>query len=68
MHVIERNDTKNVIQICVLVHPILTQTKYNQIPCTYMSTMFPLNIAVFWWCGIFCYSCYQSNHEWLKTY
>ena len=27
---------KNVIQMYVLVHPILTQTKSNQIPCTYV--------------------------------
>ena len=27
---------KNVFHMCVLVHPILTQTKSNQIPFTYV--------------------------------
>jgi hypothetical protein len=29
-------ETKNVIQMCVLVHPILTQAQSSQISCTHV--------------------------------
>jgi hypothetical protein len=35
----------------------------------HVSTILPLDMAeLFWGCGNISYSCYQSNHEWLKTY
>jgi hypothetical protein len=34
-----------------------------------VSTILPLYMTdLFWGCGTFSYSCYQSNHEWLRTY
>jgi hypothetical protein len=34
-----------------------------------VSTILPLYMRdLFWGCGNISYSCYQSNHEWLKTY
>jgi hypothetical protein len=34
-----------------------------------VSTILPLYMTdLFWGCGNISYSCYQSNHEWLKTY
>jgi hypothetical protein len=34
-----------------------------------VSTILPLYMTdLFWCCGNISYSCYQSNHEWLKTY
>ena len=36
---------------------------------THVSTILPFYMTdLFWGCGNISYSCYHSNHEWLKTY
>jgi hypothetical protein len=36
---------------------------------SHVSTILPLYMAeLFWGCGNISYLCYQSSHEWLKTY
>jgi hypothetical protein len=64
----------NILDKCAHISNTINIYSDSMYICTWgsfshVSTILPLYMAeLFWGCGNICYLCYQSSHEWLKTY